>query len=102
MFIHRPDKDADPEDVKKAKPNGAELIIAKNRNGTCGEVDLIFKGEYVKYVSATNFSGEPPREFGKKVERDQPYVEEYDGYEPLDDIDSLQAPDEDDDDSIFD
>lgn len=94
LFIHRPDKDADPEDVKKAKPNLTELIIAKNRNGTCGEIELIFKGEYVKFVSSTNYSGEAP-EYGnnniQKVEVDALYDDDDDF-----DVNDLVPPDEDD------
>jgi replicative DNA helicase len=48
MFIIRPsvyDRDADD-------PRKAELIIAKQRNGPIGEVDLVFQHEYTRFENA--------------------------------------------------
>jgi replicative DNA helicase len=58
MFIVRPAMyDPDTED-----PRRAELIIAKQRNGPTGEIDLIFQNEYTRFENA-DFSrddGEAP------------------------------------------
>jgi replicative DNA helicase len=58
MFIIRPAMyDPDTED-----PRRAELIIAKQRNGPTGEIDLIFQNEYTRFENA-DFSrddGEAP------------------------------------------
>jgi len=48
MFIIRPSVyDRDAED-----PRRAELIIAKQRNGPIGEVDLVFQHEYTRFENA--------------------------------------------------
>jgi replicative DNA helicase len=53
MFIVRPSVyDPDVED-----PRRAELIIAKQRNGPVGEIDLIFQHEYTRFENA-DFSRE--------------------------------------------
>jgi replicative DNA helicase len=48
IFIHRPDYlglSDNPEDKGKA-----QIIIAKHRNGEVGEIDMIFKGDQVRFV----------------------------------------------------
>lgn len=48
IFIHRPDYlglSDNPEDKGKA-----QIIIAKHRNGEVGEIDMVFKGEQVRFV----------------------------------------------------
>ena len=50
MFIHREDY-YDPETPEK---NIAELIIAKQRNGSLGTVKLGWKGEYTKFLDLSN------------------------------------------------
>jgi replicative DNA helicase len=48
MFIIRPSVyDRDAED-----PRRAELIIAKQRNGPIGEIDLVFQHEYTRFENA--------------------------------------------------
>lgn len=86
LFIHRGDKDAMPGEAEKAVPNSAEIIIAKNRNGTCGEIPLKFKGEYVKFVQVTNLE-EPGH--GDRETRSSAATEEesYVDLEPVSDAD---------------
>ena len=52
MFIHRPDKVAEEEDMAKGKvmKNVAEILIEKNRAGSVGSFELLFKGENTKFV----------------------------------------------------
>lgn len=48
LFIHRPDYiglSEDPGDKEKT-----QIIIAKHRNGETGEIEMLFKGEKVKFV----------------------------------------------------
>ncbi len=60
MFIHREDEgeegEAPPTTARSAIP--VELIIAKQRNGPVGSVDLVFLGEYTRFESrARDFQG---------------------------------------------
>lgn len=53
MFLYRDDyynKDTE-------HPNEAEVIIAKQRNGPIGTVNLIWKPEYTKFVNAVRPQG---------------------------------------------
>jgi replicative DNA helicase len=47
MFLYRDDY-YDPESEKK---NIAELLIAKNRHGATGSVELVFMGQYFKFAN---------------------------------------------------
>lgn len=51
IFLHRGEMDADAEAKKTTLTNTADVIIAKNRNGMIGEMQLLFKGENVKFVN---------------------------------------------------
>ncbi len=48
MFIYRPDQ----YDKDSDKPNVAEIIIAKHRNGPTGSVELVFLNHLAKFVDA--------------------------------------------------
>src|SRR5688572_10027386 len=52
MFIHREDQgeeDGSPQPVRSVIP--VELIVAKQRNGPVGSVDLMFLSEYTRFES---------------------------------------------------
>lgn len=57
MFIHRESKaihsniDKNGNDISK----DAKLVIAKNRHGSSKDVDLIFEGQYMKFIDPTNY-----------------------------------------------
>ena len=38
----------------------AEIIVAKQRNGPTGEIDLVFLNEYVQFANADEFHEEIP------------------------------------------
>lgn len=63
MFIHRPDKNAEPKDFEKGdvKANVAEILIRKHRNGDTGDVKLYFKGECTKFLNISS-------EINKRIE----------------------------------
>jgi len=50
MFIYRPDTEITPTIQTK-------LLIAKHRNGPMGEIDLIFRGDRIKFYSADKRRG---------------------------------------------
>ena len=54
MFIHR-DRGGDPEDgdpgERREGPQEVELIVAKQRNGPPGTIDLIFLSEFTRFES---------------------------------------------------
>jgi replicative DNA helicase len=60
LFIYREEyyfqEDPDPE-----TKNAAEIIVAKNRNGTIGSIDLRFIGHLTKFVEpgSASFEGQP-------------------------------------------
>jgi replicative DNA helicase len=47
MFLYRPDVDLDVS--KHAIPT--KLLIAKHRNGPTGEIDLLFRGDRVRFYN---------------------------------------------------
>ena len=47
LFIYRDEV----YNEKTAKKNIAEIEVAKCRNGSCGTVELGFKGEYLKFMN---------------------------------------------------
>lgn len=64
MFIHRPDKSASDKELATGtiKPNVAELIVAKHRNGPQGTIKLYFKGECTKFLTLNEDTGEPEKQ----------------------------------------
>ena len=46
LLIHRPSEYDNQADKSKA-----EIIVAKNRNGTTGHIDLFWEGEYTRFVN---------------------------------------------------
>jgi replicative DNA helicase len=56
MFIHREDQDegggADGEEAAKSRTViPVELIVAKQRNGPVGSIDLVFLSEFTRFES---------------------------------------------------
>jgi len=54
LFLHRPGyylKNASSEDLKKA-----EIIIAKQRNGSLGSIDLVFEDKFAKFEDFKSFT----------------------------------------------
>ena len=51
-LLHRDRKQYDQKDGEEAKPLPAELIITKNRHGSCGTVNLNFFPEYFLFENA--------------------------------------------------
>lgn len=56
-FIHRPEYYGEKTDSLGNSTAGvAELIVAKQRNGSMGIVELKFNGEYTEFANASNFN----------------------------------------------
>jgi len=51
-LLVRPEVYADDEDERRDKKGKATLIIAKQRNGPTGDVNLIFRNEYTRFEDA--------------------------------------------------
>ena len=51
MFLYRPNNDPAPTILTK-------LLIAKHRNGPMGEIDLLFRGDRIRYFNAEGRRGE--------------------------------------------
>jgi len=58
MFINRPA--AYGREVEPELANKAEIIIAKQRNGPTGELDLVFISEYVQFANVEEYHEEVP------------------------------------------
>lgn len=54
MFIHR---DASPEEAMNMEVDQRKLIVAKQRNGPVGDVDLVFRKEFTKFGSFSPMEG---------------------------------------------
>lgn len=48
LFIHRPDG------ISRGKSGARELLIAKNRNGVCGKIDMVFSAENLAFHCLTD------------------------------------------------
>ena len=60
MFIHREDSDEEGEGGGGGERGGAipvELIVAKQRNGPIGSIDLVFLAEYTRFESRSRGDG---------------------------------------------
>ncbi|MDR1412307.1 MAG: replicative DNA helicase [Actinomycetes bacterium] len=61
MFLHRPDMDKNAEndsystddDDRRLPADGAELIVAKHRNGPTADILLTFKKKYAKFIGVS-------------------------------------------------
>ena len=84
MFIHRPDKVAEEDEIAKGKvmKNVAEILIEKNRAGSTGSFELLFKGGNTKFVDMpadykaqfeTNIAGPVERRRYSADEADAPF-----------------------------
>jgi len=61
-LLHRDRKQQyDQKDGEEAKPLSAELIIAKNRHGSCGTVNLNFFPEYFLFENSPETATQPPK-----------------------------------------
>jgi replicative DNA helicase len=49
MFIHREDKMN--KDVESDRPNIAEIMVEKHRNGAVGSAELFFDGQHVRFLN---------------------------------------------------
>ncbi len=52
MFIHREDKAN--KDVPAERPNIAEILVEKHRNGPVGVAELYFDGQHVRFLNLDN------------------------------------------------
>lgn len=50
MFLYRPDEE-DKDNPRKYDQFPIKLLIAKHRNGAVGEIDLLFRGDRIKFYS---------------------------------------------------
>ncbi len=53
MFVYRPDEEM------TGSVSNVKLIIAKHRNGAVGEIDLLFKGDRIRFYSVDRKRDEP-------------------------------------------
>ena len=60
MFLYRPEYYGDSKESKggsvEIPQNIAQVIIAKNRHGSTGKVDMGWFGQYTKFTSLSNMS----------------------------------------------
>ncbi len=95
MFIHRPDKMATPEELKQGniKENVAEIRVEKNRSGSTGICELLFKPECTKFINPPaeyhNDSTAPYQAVRKNeiYQEEEPEEETFDEYVPITDDD---------------
>ncbi|MGN0819216.1 MAG: replicative DNA helicase [Christensenellaceae bacterium] len=98
VFIHRAERDEKTKNQENVAPGHTELLIRKNRNGSCGDIPLVFKGEYVKFVSVDDGGVKPPPERINKNDAERSYdqgAEAEDlGTISREELDSFVVPDE--------
>ena len=99
MFLHKPE-------TTEEKPQNVitEVIIAKNRNGVCDSFELIFKGEYCKFVNLDKFDGPTPPPSYRNDKNDNDDLDSKLSTYSKEDLDSLEKsiPDQGDDDAFYD
>lgn len=100
VFIHRPERDEKSKQSENASPGQTELLIRKNRNGSLGDIPLVFKGEWVKFMSIDDSGAKPPAQRSSKNDNENQNEKSY-GSEELvavqdDELKNLQPPEEDD------
>lgn len=97
VFLHKPDSDSG----NRPSTQVTDIIVAKNRNGVCTEFQLLFKGDYCKFVNMDRINNEPPKKEGTFVDSSNvpPEPETF----SKEDLDSLvkSVPAEDSDDEVF-
>ena len=49
LFLYREEYYKDSEGAKDPRPNVAEVIVAKNRHGSVGSVEMGWNGEFTKF-----------------------------------------------------
>ena len=66
VFLHRPVEETSDGDAAKRKtgPELIEVYVEKNRNGMTGSFNLLFKGQYVKFVNYSELDA--PTYYSKK------------------------------------
>ena len=85
MFLHRPvDKKKEEDIADKPKTRNEseimEVILEKNRNGTTGIFNIIFKGPYVKFV---NFSyQDAPQDYKERAQATSNSAPDYEPFNP--------------------
>ncbi len=106
IFLHKPDMVEGPKEGQGNKPMITEVIVAKNRNGMIASFQVLFKGEFVKFVNYTGsgFEGKPTpptAEDKRREEADSATAEE--SYSSLDDseLKSLSSAVPEDDEDVF-
>ena len=80
MFIHRPDRaPTDEGEMQVQSKAEAEIILAKNRSGSCESFKLLFKGEQSKFVNFVYNAPEEPayiaKQNAKQAQKDE-YVDD--------------------------
>lgn len=102
MFIYRPDKTATPQEIASGavEKDVAEIIIEKNRSGERGSARLLFKGEYSKFVTISNYQMEPPAEYKPQESNSSSLQPAYE-YEDPSTYSEGDIPPEDDGDAAF-
>ena len=99
MFLHRPEAVEGPkEDSNSNQPSLTELIIAKNRNGICDRVELVFNGAMCKFVNYDYSKAVPsPKTSADRKREGSAANSSDDEFQSLseDDINSMNPPDED-------
>ena len=102
MFLHRPEAIVGPQDnADKNQTSLTELIIAKNRNGICDRLELVFNGEMCKFTNYDYTKATPTKktseDYRKEAARSLSQKSQ-DEFQSLsdDDLNSLNPPDEED------